>query len=131
MPLAFHHRPQSWFQLNPEDQNELRLRDNSPAGEALQPFGWIIHRPRALRLCGPQRPVSRAGLAVPVSPLRHLRPGGNAGNLWPTDPAGEISARYCRRGKGNLAAGRYRPGPCCRRDHPRNHGHRLPAGRAG
>ena len=23
------------------------LRDNSPAGEALQPFGWIIHRPRA------------------------------------------------------------------------------------
>lgn len=47
MPLAFHHRPQSWFQLNPEDQNELRLRDNSPAGEALQPFGWIIHRPRA------------------------------------------------------------------------------------
>nr|WP_250636822.1 DUF935 family protein [Pseudomonas aeruginosa] len=42
--VGVHHRPQSWFQLNPEDQNELRLRDNSPAGEALQPFGWIIHR---------------------------------------------------------------------------------------
>ncbi|MDN6856997.1 DUF935 domain-containing protein [Pseudomonas sp. CAN2814] len=47
MPLAFDHRPQSWFQLNPDDQNELRLRDNSMAGEALQPFGWIMHKPRA------------------------------------------------------------------------------------
>ncbi|CDM42395.1 DUF935 domain-containing protein [Ectopseudomonas oleovorans] len=47
MPKAMHHRPQSWFQLNPNDQAELRLRDNSAEGEALQPFGWIVHRPRA------------------------------------------------------------------------------------
>lgn len=46
-PLSFDHRPQSWFQLNPEDQNELRLRDNSMLGEALQPFGWIMHKPRS------------------------------------------------------------------------------------
>lgn len=47
LPQAFDHRPQSWFQLNPDDQDELRLRDNSIAGEVLQPFGWIMHKPRS------------------------------------------------------------------------------------
>lgn len=46
---AFHYRPQSWFQLAPDNQNELRLRsDNDPNGEILQPFGWIVHKPKAL-----------------------------------------------------------------------------------
>uniref|UniRef100_UPI003CEA0882 phage portal protein family protein n=2 Tax=root TaxID=1 RepID=UPI003CEA0882 len=47
LPQAFDHRPQSWFQLSPDDQDELRLRDNSIAGEVLQPFGWIMHKPRS------------------------------------------------------------------------------------
>jgi len=38
-----HFRPQNWFQLNPDNRNEIRLRDNSPQGAALQPFGWIQH----------------------------------------------------------------------------------------
>ncbi|WP_418314609.1 phage portal protein family protein [Pseudomonas aeruginosa] len=132
MPLAFHHRPQSWFQLNPEDQNELRLRDNSPAGEALQPFGWIIHRPRAR-----SGDVARSGLfrvlAWPYL-FRHYATS-DLRKCWENPYGlpirlGEISARDRRRGKGNLAAGRYRPGPrCCR--HGPNHGHRLPAGGAG
>ncbi|MDI3326769.1 DUF935 domain-containing protein [Pontibacterium granulatum] len=44
-----HFRPQSWFQLNPEDRNQLRLRDGSHEGAALQPFGWVqhIHRSRS------------------------------------------------------------------------------------
>ncbi|KAF1024267.1 MAG: hypothetical protein GAK37_03165 [Pseudomonas sp.] len=57
LPQAFSHRPQSWFQLNPDDQGELRLRDSSMAGEALQPFGWIMHKPRAR-----SGYVARAGL---------------------------------------------------------------------
>lgn len=47
LPAAFHHRPQSWFQLDNNDQNRLLLRDGSGLGEALQPFGWILHRPKA------------------------------------------------------------------------------------
>lgn len=43
MPKEIIHRPQSWFMLNPDDQNELRLRDNSGRGAELQPFGWIQH----------------------------------------------------------------------------------------
>ena len=42
-----HYRPQSWFQLNPENRTQLRLRDGSYAGAALQPFGWISHVHRA------------------------------------------------------------------------------------
>lgn len=39
-----HWRDPAWFQTNPNDRNELRLRDNSYEGEALQPFGWISHK---------------------------------------------------------------------------------------
>lgn len=42
-----HYRPQSWFQLNPEDRTQLRLRDGSYEGAPLQPFGWISHVHRA------------------------------------------------------------------------------------
>ncbi len=37
----------SWFQSHPEQRNELRLRDGSPTGAALRPFGWISHRGKA------------------------------------------------------------------------------------
>lgn len=47
IPEAFHHRPQSWFMLAQGDQNELRLRSEDTQGTPLQPFGWIMHRPRA------------------------------------------------------------------------------------
>ncbi|HTF98669.1 MAG TPA: DUF935 domain-containing protein [Cellvibrio sp.] len=46
MPKAFVHRPQSWFQLAQENQNELRLRGPG-GGEELRPLNWIMHRPRA------------------------------------------------------------------------------------
>lgn len=41
---AAHFRPQTWFTTAQEDHNELRLRDFSPNGQELQPFGWIVHR---------------------------------------------------------------------------------------
>lgn len=47
IPAGFHHRPQSWFMLDAEDQNELLLRSAGGQGLTLQPFGWIMHRPRA------------------------------------------------------------------------------------
>lgn len=40
-------RPQRWFQVNPDNHNELRLRDGSHAGAALWPFGWIVHTAKA------------------------------------------------------------------------------------
>lgn len=39
---AFHPRPQEWFQLDLA-RRELRLRDNSPEGAPVQPFGWVMH----------------------------------------------------------------------------------------
>ena len=47
LPLAIKHRPPSWFMLNRDDQNDLRLRDNTENGAALTPFGWIVHKHRA------------------------------------------------------------------------------------
>lgn len=42
-PKTFHHRPQSWFQMLPQDKNTLRLRGKDPEGNPLWPLGWIIH----------------------------------------------------------------------------------------
>jgi len=42
-PAKFHHRLPTWFQLDRETRTELRLRDNSAAGQALRPFGWVVH----------------------------------------------------------------------------------------
>ena len=39
---AFHPRPQEWFRLD-STRRELRLRDSSPDGAVLQPFGWVLH----------------------------------------------------------------------------------------
>ena len=43
----FHHRPQAWFQLPVDDQDKLLLRATGSAGQALLPFGWMVHRPKA------------------------------------------------------------------------------------
>lgn len=43
----FHHRPQAWFQLPTGDQDTLLLRATGSAGQALLPFGWMVHRPKA------------------------------------------------------------------------------------
>lgn len=40
-------RPHAWFMLNPDDQDELRLRDHTMHGAALWPLGWVQHRHRA------------------------------------------------------------------------------------
>lgn len=39
-----HWRDPAWYQTNPNDRNELRLRDGSYEGAELQPFGWISHK---------------------------------------------------------------------------------------
>lgn len=47
LPASFAFRPQTWFQVLPEDRNHLRLRNGSPNGEDLWPFGWIVHTHRS------------------------------------------------------------------------------------
>ncbi|MGL5306171.1 MAG: DUF935 domain-containing protein [Aeromonas veronii] len=47
IPKAFHYRESSWFKLDNETRTELRLRDSTPDGAALQPFGWLIHTHKA------------------------------------------------------------------------------------
>lgn len=48
MPRALHFRPQSWFTVDRDTRSELRLRAPGVAdGEALQPFGWVVHRHQA------------------------------------------------------------------------------------
>jgi phage gp29-like protein len=43
LPKQLHHRPQGWFQTDRETRTEIRLRDMSLDGQALQSFGWITH----------------------------------------------------------------------------------------
>lgn len=50
LPVRAVHRPQSWFTISTKpgmDRNELRLRNASAEGEALWPFGWVLHKHRA------------------------------------------------------------------------------------
>ncbi|MGA7438589.1 MAG: DUF935 domain-containing protein, partial [Luteibacter sp.] len=47
LPKSVTHRPQSWFTIKRDYREELRLRDGTVEGEALQPFGWITHTHRA------------------------------------------------------------------------------------
>ncbi|KAF1009070.1 MAG: hypothetical protein GAK28_00703 [Luteibacter sp.] len=47
IPASVTHRPQSWFMIHRGYREELRLRDGTPEGEPLQPFGWITHTHRA------------------------------------------------------------------------------------
>ncbi|MDD2721658.1 MAG: DUF935 domain-containing protein [Gallionella sp.] len=57
MPGRLIHRPQGWFQTDRATRSELRLRDNSPDGQELWPFGWITHVHKAK-----SGYLSRAGL---------------------------------------------------------------------
>lgn len=43
VPTQIQWKDPAWFQVNPSNRNELRLRDNSYEGEELRPFGWISH----------------------------------------------------------------------------------------
>lgn len=47
LPDGYTHQPATWFQVHPDNRNQLRLRDTSPEGQALQPFGWVTHIARA------------------------------------------------------------------------------------
>ena len=47
LPVSAQQRPAAWFQTNPHDGTELRLRDGSYEGMALAPFNWITHHARA------------------------------------------------------------------------------------
>ncbi|MGH1460990.1 MAG: DUF935 domain-containing protein [Neptuniibacter sp.] len=40
-------RDPSWFQINPNNRNQLTLRDGSHEGEPLQAFGWLSHIAKA------------------------------------------------------------------------------------
>lgn len=42
------HRPQSWFRLDQSTREVLLLRASIIHGEPLQPFGWILHKHRAV-----------------------------------------------------------------------------------
>lgn len=46
-PAAAEHRPPTWFTIPRADRNSIRLRNNTPEGEALQPFGWVLHTHKA------------------------------------------------------------------------------------
>ncbi len=62
MPKAISHRPQTWFMLDRDTRTELRLRDDSANGAALNPFGWIQHVHRAK-----SGYIARAGLCRVLS----------------------------------------------------------------
>ncbi len=47
VPEKIEHRPARWFMVDPEDQNILRLRDQSFNGAPLRPFNWIQHQHKA------------------------------------------------------------------------------------
>ena len=42
-PQGFNLRPQRWFKTLHHDGNALRLRNSTPEGEELLPFGWVTH----------------------------------------------------------------------------------------
>jgi len=62
LPKQITHRPQSWFKTDMATRTEIRLRDMSPDGQALQPFGWITHTHKAksgyIARCGLHRVLS-------------------------------------------------------------------------
>lgn len=43
LPQQIDFKDPSWFMVNPDNRDELRLRDDSNNGAQLQPFGWIQH----------------------------------------------------------------------------------------
>ncbi|WP_323915816.1 phage portal protein family protein, partial [Aeromonas caviae] len=47
LPKGIVWRDPAWFQTHPDDWNQLRLRDGSKEGAALNPFGWIMHKAKS------------------------------------------------------------------------------------
>ncbi|HEX22785.1 MAG TPA: DUF935 domain-containing protein [Chromatiales bacterium] len=47
LPSAITWQPQRWFMVDKATRRNLRLRNNTPDGEDLNPFGWIVHRHKA------------------------------------------------------------------------------------
>lgn len=47
LPKEITHRPATWFNVSRFNQNQLRLRDNTPDGAELIPFGWVVHTHKA------------------------------------------------------------------------------------
>lgn len=43
VPKQITQRPQSWFRTDHATRSQIRLRDMTLDGQALQPFGWITH----------------------------------------------------------------------------------------
>ena len=43
LPKEINKRPQEWFMTDLETRTQIRLRDLTMDGAALQPFGWITH----------------------------------------------------------------------------------------
>lgn len=43
LPATIEHRPSSWFTVLQNDRNQLRLRDGTSDGQALQSLTWISH----------------------------------------------------------------------------------------
>lgn len=44
LPEKIEMRPHSWFQLDQATRTEIRLRGYGADGDALNPFGWIVHK---------------------------------------------------------------------------------------
>jgi phage gp29-like protein len=57
LPRALFSRPQSWFQTDRDTRTQIRLRDATWQGQALNPFGWMTHVHKAK-----SGYLSRAGL---------------------------------------------------------------------
>lgn len=47
LPKGIVWRDPAWFQTHPDDWNQLRLRDGSKEGAALNPFGWVMHKAKS------------------------------------------------------------------------------------
>lgn len=47
LPKGLEWRDPAWFQTHPDNRNQLRLRDGSYEGAALNPFGWVVHNAKS------------------------------------------------------------------------------------
>ncbi|EDV5253179.1 DUF935 domain-containing protein [Salmonella enterica subsp. enterica] len=47
IPQNLYLRPHYWFRSLPEQGDQLRLNSDAPDGDALWPFGWLVHRHNA------------------------------------------------------------------------------------
>lgn len=45
-PKEYHYRPPRWFDFEREKLTELRLNDGSIQGQELEPFKYVIHKPK-------------------------------------------------------------------------------------